>query len=171
MSIIKSNTALATVLLAMTLIAWPGNGMNAKDGNGISYVDFSGQPAILSFENGIVPAKEGRHSSLKVSQEHSKLGQNSLLWKWTGDGAWIEIPGEIPYLPENPNPKETSVSTFVFWVYSPSPVDGSLTFTFMKGTRSAADLTTGSGSRDGEGHGWPLTGTWKESLRKAWTGS
>ena len=135
MSIIKSNTALATVLLAMSLIAWPGNGMNAKDGNGISYVDFSGQPAILSFENGIAPAKEGRHSSLKVSQEHSKLGQNSLLWKWTGEGAWIEIPGKIPYLPQNPNPKETSVSTFVFWVYSPEPVEGSMTFTFMKGDK------------------------------------
>ncbi len=99
------------------------------------YVDFPGQPAILSFEDGTGPVKAGRRSSIKVSGLHSKLGANSLHWKWTKGGAGIEITGDIPYLPENPNPKETSVSTFVFWVYSPEPLSGSIRFNFMKGDK------------------------------------
>jgi chondroitin-sulfate-ABC endolyase/exolyase len=46
--------------------------------------------------------------------------------------AFISIKGEIPYLPENPNPKETSIASFVFWMYSPVRIDGSVRFSFLK---------------------------------------
>ena len=97
------------------------------------YTDFPGHPEILSFEEGTAPVRPLKKSSVSTSPLHFKLGENSLLWKWKKGGAGIEIPGEIPYLHKNPNPKETSVSTFVFWVYSETPLDGQLTFSFMKG--------------------------------------
>lgn len=109
------------------------------------YVDFPQNPSILSFEQGILPAKAGKRSSLEVSPLHSKLGEKSLMWKWKKAGASFEIPVTVPYLEKNPNPKETSISSFVFWVYSPVPLDGSLTFTFMKGDRECCSFSYGLG--------------------------
>ena len=112
---------------------------------GAENVDFSGVQAILSFEDGTAPAEAGRHSVLRTSELHSKLGEKSLQWKWKRGGAVMEIPGEIPYLPENPNPKETSVSTFVFWVYCAEPLEGSLRFSFMKGEKECCGFDYGLG--------------------------
>ena len=107
------------------------------------YTDFPDHKEILSFEQDAKAVKALKKSSVDISPLHSKLGENSLLWKWKKEGAGIEIPGIIPYLPENPNPKETSVSTFVFWVYSETPVDGKLKFSFMKGDSLCCQFSYG----------------------------
>ena len=96
-------------------------------------VDFDPGSGVLSFEESVAPAIPGQSSQLAVSGSHSKLGEHSLEWTWKKGGAELHIPGDIPYLPENPNPRETSVSTFVFWVYSPAAIDGHLRFSFYKG--------------------------------------
>ena len=87
---------------------------------------------ILSFEKDTEYVACGNGSSISISQEHSKLGTHSLKWNWSMSNAQISLPGDIAYLPENPNPKETSVSSFVFWVYSPEAINGSLRFSFRK---------------------------------------
>ncbi len=97
------------------------------------YTDFPGHKEILSFEQETAPVYALKKSSVSLSPLHSKLGEKSLLWKWKKGGAGIEIRGEVPYLEKNPNPKETSVSSFVFWIYSEAPMDGELRFSFMKG--------------------------------------
>ncbi len=90
--------------------------------------------SVLSFENTTVPVvcKGGK---VTLSGKHFKYGKNSLLWSWKRRGASLEIPGEIPYLHENPDPKETSVSSFVFWIYSEAPMNGRMRFAFYKGDR------------------------------------
>ena len=107
-------------------------------------VDFAPGSGVMSFEDGtgsVLPEK----SSVSVSESHSKYGGKSLKWEWKKRGAEIVIPGEIPYLPENPNPKETSVSSFVFWVYSPSSLEGTLRFTFFKGEKECCRFDYGLG--------------------------
>ena len=133
----KKIIALLPVLLISTYAAQASGRADsrAEEKEILEYVDFRDTPEILSFEDGTAPARAMKKSSLKISGLHSKLGENSLLWKWSRAGASIEIPVPVPYLHENPNPKETSVSTFVFWVYSAVPLSGSLRFSFMKGDR------------------------------------
>ncbi|MGM9736426.1 MAG: chondroitinase family polysaccharide lyase [Candidatus Cryptobacteroides sp.] len=94
--------------------------------------DYGPENGVLSFETGVAPASCGRHSSLELSDLHYKLGTHSLSWKWNRPCETLSLPGEIPYSKENPDPKETSVSTFVFWVYADRPIDGSLRFSFLK---------------------------------------
>ena len=103
-------------------------------------VDFNPLTGVMSFEDGAGQVSAGKSSVLSISNDHYKLGNNSLKWEWKKNGAYLEIDGEIPYLPENPNPKETSVSTFVFWVYSPEVIDGSLEFIFYKGDRQCCSF-------------------------------
>lgn len=107
-------------------------------------VDFDPGSGIMSFEDGtdaVAPVK----SRTGLSGEHSKYGENSLKWEWNRRGAALVIPGEVPYLPENPNPKETSVSSFVFWVYSPTAMEGSIRFSFCKGDRECCHFEYGLG--------------------------
>ena len=85
-------------------------------------VDFGIRNGVLSFEEGTSPVSARSKSQLGISSLHNKLGEKSLEWSWKGRNASISIDGEIPYLRENPDPKETSVSTFVFWVYSERPL-------------------------------------------------
>lgn len=106
-------------------------------------VDFDPQTGVMSFEDGTSGITADKSSVLSVSGEHYKLGNSSLKWQWKKKGAEMVIPGIIPYLPENPNPKETSVSTFVFWVYSPEPIDGKLRFTFCKGEKECCSFSYG----------------------------
>lgn len=87
---------------------------------GVAQTDFS-HPQYLSFERG-----EG------VSAEHFKTGTHSLKWSWDRRGTSLSLRQDIPYLKENPNPEETSVSSFVFWVYSPEALNGELRFEFLK---------------------------------------
>ena len=95
-------------------------------------VDYGPKNGVLSFEDGTAPAIAGSRSSVTISDLHYKLGTHSLLWQWRRPCAYLSIPGEIPYMKENPDPKETSVSTFVFWVYSERPLEGALRFSFLK---------------------------------------
>ena len=76
---------------------------------------------VMSFEDGSAPGVCSKGSELSLTDEHAKLGTQSLKWNWKKSGAYISIKGDIPYLPENPDPKETSVASFVFWMYSPVP--------------------------------------------------
>lgn len=98
-------------------------------------VDYGIANGVLSFEDGVSPAEASKCSRLTVSNEHSKLGTNSLKWDWKKKGSYISIKGDIPYLPENPNPKETSIASFVFWMYSPAVLDGTVRFSFLKNGR------------------------------------
>ena len=98
-------------------------------------VDYGLANGILSFEDGTAPAQCSKGSALSVSQEHSKLGISSLKWDWRKNDQYISIKGEIPYLPENPDPKETSIASFVFWMYSPVSLDGTVRFSFLKDGR------------------------------------
>lgn len=107
-------------------------------------VDFPSRN-VLSFEESTSPVVANKKSKLTLSDNHSKLGEMSLLWEWNGRGASICIPGEIPYLPENPNPKETSVSSFVFWVYSPEAIEGNLRFSFLKDGKECCHFEYGLG--------------------------
>ena len=95
-------------------------------------VDFAPGSGVMSFENGAGGIVCDRFSRLSTSGEHFKLGDRSLRWEWRKKGAALTLDGPVPYLRENPNPKETSVSTFVFWLYSPEALDGKLCFTFLK---------------------------------------
>lgn len=94
--------------------------------------DYGQANGVLSFEETVSPARAFKGGVLSISDEHSKLGFNSLKWDWKSSNAFISIKGEIPYLPENPNPKETSIASFVFWMYSPVRIDGSVRFSFLK---------------------------------------
>lgn len=96
-------------------------------------IDFS-HPDFLSFED--TPG---------ASSLHSKFGDKSLEWKWKHRNAELSIRHNIAYLPVNPDPEETSVSTFVFWVYSPKVIDGALTVEFLKEGRVCCHFRYGLG--------------------------
>ena len=117
--------------------------------------DYGNEYGIFSFEDGTDPATHGKGSELSVSQEHAKLGTHSLKWKWRRPGSSVSFLGDIPYLPENPDPKETSVSSFVFWIYSPEALEGDIRFSFLKDGKECCHLV----SPDGGVHGWRLTAT------------
>lgn len=93
---------------------------------------------ILSFEESAAPLEALRGSKIDLSEAHYKHGGRSVRWRWTRDGAAIRLAGSVDYLAENPNPKETSVSTFVFWVYSAAEQQGSLRFEFRKDGRTCS---------------------------------
>ncbi|MGM9763645.1 MAG: chondroitinase family polysaccharide lyase [Candidatus Cryptobacteroides sp.] len=98
-------------------------------------LDYGREHNVLSFESGVDNFKASKGSELAVSDWHNKLGNKALEWNWKRRGASISISENIPYLKENPNPKETSVSSFVFWVYAPKQLGGQLEFNFYKGDR------------------------------------
>lgn len=125
-----------SVFITLTALLLPG-ALKADN------VDFSENRDVLSFEEGTSPVIAGKKSKVSVSDFHSKLGGRSLLWEWKGKGAEILIPGIVPYMKENPNPKETSVSSFVFWVYSPDKIGGSLRFSFRKDGRECCSFEYG----------------------------
>ncbi len=125
----------ASLLAAMFLAAEAAAGV----------VDYGADRGVLSFEDSAFPAVPGRHSSLSLSPLHFKLGSHSLEWKWRREEATLSIPGEIPYLKSNPDPRETSVSTFVFWVYADEALPGRLRFSFRKGGRECCHFEYGLG--------------------------
>ena len=95
-------------------------------------VDYGQANGVFSFENDVEGVTASTRSSVSISDEHSKLGHKSLKWEWKKKGSSMSINAPVPYLAKNPNPKETSVSSFVFWIYSPAKLDGQLHFSFMK---------------------------------------
>ena len=68
---------------------------------------------ILSFEESAAPFTASEGSSLSVSGDHYKHGAHALRWQWSRAGARVRIESPVGYLSENPNPRETSVSSFV----------------------------------------------------------
>ena len=95
-------------------------------------VDCGREFGVLSFEDGVGNVTASKGSKLSISEEHCKLGEHSLEWQWKGKGSEMAIHERVRYLSKNPNPRETSISSFVFWVYSPAPIEGKLTFVFKK---------------------------------------
>ena len=100
---------------------------------------------ILSFEESARPFEAVRGSSLALSGDHYKHGARSVRWNWTKSGAQLRIAAPIGYLAKNPDPRETSVSTFVFWVYAPRTLEGHLRFEFRKQGRTCAWFDYGLG--------------------------
>ena len=98
--------------------------------------DYDGR--LLSFEESASPFEALQGSTLSISDQHYKHGHHSAVWQWSEQGAQVAIRREIEYLKENPNPKETSVSTFVFWLYAPERVEGTLRFEFRKEGRTCS---------------------------------
>ena len=91
---------------------------------------------ILSFEESAAPFTASGNSELTVSGDHFKHGAHSVRWVWKTEGAQVRVKAPVGYLAKNPNPKETSVSTFVFWVYAPRALEGKLRFEFRKQGRT-----------------------------------
>lgn len=98
---------------------------------------------ILSFEEGTAPAVADRHCAIAVSDAHFKHFAHSLRWTWRKDGAQLTLPVAVEYLRENPDPTQTSISTFVFWVYAPQPLPGKLRFEFRKQGRTCCGFDYG----------------------------
>lgn len=111
---------LRTVLISLLLVLIPASRLCAQE---------------LSFEDGLFPAECGRASRVKVSGQHYKMGEKSLEWSWNRKNAELVMRVPVKYQAVNPNPKETSISSFVFWVYSPSEQPGKILFTFRKDGR------------------------------------
>ncbi len=87
---------------------------------------------ILSFEQGTAPAAADSRSAISVSGEHYKHLAHSLRWTWNKAGAELRLPQPIGYQKENPDPTQTAIPTFVFWVYAKAPSAGTLQFEFRK---------------------------------------
>lgn len=100
---------------------------------------------ILSFEESAAPMEASPGSTLSLSGDHYKHGSRSVRWQWSQPGAQVRIASPVEYLAENPNPRETSVSSFVFWVYAPQTLEGSLRFEFRKQGRTCAWFDYGLG--------------------------
>ncbi|WP_348717023.1 chondroitinase family polysaccharide lyase [uncultured Alistipes sp.] len=125
-------------ILALALAVLAGGAAAAQQTD-----DFGGR--LLSFEESASPLSAGRGSKLLTCGEHYKHGLRSARWEWSREGAQIVLRRPIGYLAENPNPKETSVSTFVFWLYAPQAVGGELRFEFRKQGRTCARFDYGLG--------------------------
>lgn len=93
---------------------------------------------ILSFETSPLPFAAAKASQLSLSGAHCKHGTHSVRWTWSARGAQLRLAAPVDYLRENPDPRQTAVSTFAFWVYSPAAVEGSLRFEFRKRGRTCA---------------------------------
>lgn len=93
---------------------------------------------ILSFEGSARPFAALEGSTIGISAEHYKHGTHSARWQWSRDGAQLRIAAPVGYLRENPDPTQTAVPTFVFWVYAPRETDGSVRFEFRRQDRTCA---------------------------------
>ena len=104
-------------------------------------VDYGSNNGVFSFEDDCSAITTNKGSKTAISDSHSKLGKRSLEWSWKKQGASLSLKAPVPYLPENPDPKETSVSSFVFWIYSPEKIDGTLRFSFRKDGKECCHFT------------------------------
>lgn len=102
-------------------------------------VDYAPETGVISFET-MPEGVSAARSSVSISDAHYKLGAHSLQWKIRKSGASLEMDVPVKFLPVNPNPDDTSVSSFVFWIYSAEPVDGSLHFSFRKEGRECCSF-------------------------------
>ena len=118
---------------------------------GAQVVDYGSANGIYSFEKDAQPALASKGSAVSISDEHAKLGRHALKWEWKKKGSALTMEADVPYLPENPDPKETSVSSFVFWVYAPESIQGSLRFAFLKDGKECCHFTYGLGFKGWRG--------------------
>lgn len=120
----KSKSLFLIVLLQLSLLA-----INAQP------KQFT-NPAILSFEDGISPVSGDNNSQFSVTAEHFKHLSKSLVWKWNAPNARWSIKQPVAYQPHDKNSKDNSVATFVFWIYSKTPLkDAKLKIEFLKNGR------------------------------------
>ncbi|MFI3317417.1 MAG: chondroitinase family polysaccharide lyase [Rikenellaceae bacterium] len=89
-------------------------------------------PSIISFEGCTAPFEMISDSQISISTDHYKHKNSSLKWSWDKKGAQIRVKQPIGYIAENPDPANTSVSTFAFWAYAKSAIGGELKFEFFK---------------------------------------
>ena len=110
----------------------------------IASVDFDCKE-FLSFEQTVEPAKAlDASSALSISPLHFKNGSSSLRWDWNSPSPSILLDAPVPFKHFNPDPKETSISTFVFWVYSPEASEAdSLRVSFLKNGNECCHFTHG----------------------------
>ncbi|MEG0788654.1 MAG: chondroitinase family polysaccharide lyase [Alistipes sp.] len=119
------------IALFVAVFLWTGL-VSAQTPNEVS------DPHILSFEGSVAPLEAVSSGKIACSDAHFKHATQSAQWCWRKRGAQVRIAQPIGYLAANPNPKETSVSTFLFWVYAPRPLEGSLHFEFRKAGKRCA---------------------------------
>lgn len=123
------------ILISMMLVASSLFSVEAQ------VVDYGQANGVFSFENDTEGMTCSKYSVLSISDDHAKLGSRSLEWNWKKGGASISINSPVPFLAKNPNPKETSVSSFVFWIYSPEHLNGDLRFSFLKDGKECCHFT------------------------------
>lgn len=133
---------LTATLAASALLSWSAEAQVA---------DYGKANGILSFEEGTEEVRTSKCCTTVISEDHAKLGTHSLKWEWARKQAFISIDGNVPYLPENPDPKETSVASFVFWVYAPETLEGNLRFVFLKDGKECCHFTYGLGFKGWRG--------------------
>jgi chondroitin-sulfate-ABC endolyase/exolyase len=93
-------------------------------------------PKLLSFEENAAPLQCDPSAVLKTTTEHYKHGAHSASWKWNKPSAQLTIPQPIGYLKNNPDPKDNSLSTFIFWVYGKKALEAkTLRFEFLKNNK------------------------------------
>ena len=80
-------------------------------------------PGILSFEEPPTFIRTDKNSTFSLSTDHFKHLKKSLKWNWSIPGAQWSIRDSIPYRP-NKTGSDSYVSTFVFWIYSTTPILG-----------------------------------------------
>ncbi|MEK3854919.1 chondroitinase family polysaccharide lyase [Cytobacillus sp. FSL H8-0458] len=91
-----------------------------------------GIPLFL-FENGVPNSfKTKSDSDLEIDSLHSKDGQQSLKWNFTG-GSELTIKENIEFTPFIPNSQDQAIQSFVVWVYNEEPIDDTATFQFGRG--------------------------------------
>ncbi len=93
-------------------------------------------PNLFSFEEDMNPLKGDASSILRVTNEHFKHGNSSISWLWNKPLSQISIRKPIGYLKNNLDSKDTSLSTFVFWIYGKQSLAGkTLRFEFLKNNK------------------------------------
>ena len=80
-------------------------------------------PGILSFEEPPTFIRADQNSTFSLSTDHFKHLKSSLKWDWNFPGSQWSIRDSIPYRP-NKTGSDPYISTFVFWIYSTSPIKG-----------------------------------------------
>lgn len=82
-------------------------------------------------ENTIPVGWKAQNGKLELSQQHYKLGKQSVKWNWTsGDHSNLTITDK-----EFSKVADDNRSTFVFWIYNEKPVNEKISFVFYSGEK------------------------------------
>lgn len=136
---IRQRLGIAAMLLCAIFCAGPVCAYGAEPSHEVA------DARILSFETpaecAAVMADEA--SDIGCSGLHYKHLGHSLRWQWHRDGAALRIDTPVDYLPVNPDPTQTSIPTFIFWIYSERPLGGHLQFAFGRGDETCCSFDFG----------------------------